>query len=65
MYKLNGLKIIPGERFVTKANRRVFKIERLEGACAIVRDVATGKTYSYGVEALKRLEVERRGAEQG
>lgn len=65
MYKLNGLKIIPGERFVTKANRREFEIQRLEGACAIVRDAATGKTYSYGVEALKRLEVKQRGTEQG
>lgn len=65
MYKLNGLKIAPGEWFVTKINRRKFKIDHLEGPNAIVIDEATGKSWAYGVEALRRLEVERSGTEQG
>ena len=59
MQKLNGLSITPGERFTTKANERFFKIDHLEGPNAIVIDEATGRKWSYGVEALKRIEAER------
>ena len=57
MYKTNGLKIRPGERFVTKVNRKSFEIRKIcDGVYASVVDLDTGKEYLYGIEALKRLE---------
>lgn len=52
---LNRLKLQPGERFVTKVNRREFEIQKVQNGNVVVKDLASGQNYIYGADALKRL----------
>lgn len=55
--QLNSLEVKVGERFKGQNNGSVFQITKIENDTAIVKDESTGKSWQYGVDALKRLKV--------
>ena len=50
------IEVKPGTRFTGQVNGAKFEVEKIAGKNAIVRDLKTGKVWTYGVEALKRLQ---------
>lgn len=54
MMSTNGLKVEPGECFTLRTGEQM-RIEKVEMSIAIIKDLKTGKTFHYGVEALKRV----------
>lgn len=55
--QLNSLEVKVGERFKGQNNGSVFQITKIENEIAIVKDESTGKSWQYGMDALKRLKV--------
>lgn len=55
--RLNSLDVKVGERFKGQNKGAVFRITKIENEIAIVKDEKTGKSWQYGVDALKRLKV--------
>lgn len=53
---MNCLKIAEGEEFTLRTGEQM-RIEKIEDGLCIVRCVKTGKSYMYGAEALRRVEL--------
>lgn len=53
---MNCLKIAEGEEFTLRTGEQM-RIEKIEDGLCIVRCVKTSKSYMYGAEALKRVEL--------
>lgn len=46
-----------GTVFMGNVNKHRFKLLKIERTIAIIEDLTTGKIISYGVEALKHLDI--------
>ena len=56
---MNNLKIEAGERFMVLRGNAQMEIVRIEGHTAVIKDLSTGKVFTYGIEALRHCAVER------
>ena len=56
---MNNLKIEAGERFMVLRGNAQMEIVKIEGHTAVIKELATGRVFTYGIEALRRCAVER------
>lgn len=56
---MNNLRIEVGEKFVGKHSKCKMEIVRIERDEAVIKELDTGRQFSYGIAALRRCELER------
>lgn len=56
---MNNLKMVVGEIFVGKRSKVKMQIVAIDHDEAVIKELDTGRQFSYGIAALKRCEMER------
>lgn len=57
----NARKFHPGTRFRGNVNGAEMEVVRIEGTNAIIKDLKTGRVFTYGLRALEHCDVEVTG----
>ena len=57
----NTGKFHPGTRFRGNVNGAEMEVVRIEDKNAIIKDLQTGRTFTYGVQALEKCDLEVTG----